>query len=177
MPPTMLDEGQVNLLAQPGLYYRLAMNTWRNVTSTLARFPSACTPHLSSFAQDFLLLLSCDSVTGDSEYRVLRSDGKMLLSGKAGAQQIGFDAAGSGKLFAIKVVNTAREIALGTGFAVPDLLTQEVRVHRNADAKRIFTARVAEPATSRATYAVSPDGRQLALLNRNGISLFALPEE
>ena len=46
LPPTLLNEGQVNLLSQPNMHYRLALRTWDNKATTLARFTSSCTPGL-----------------------------------------------------------------------------------------------------------------------------------
>ena len=83
MPPALLNEGQVQLLAKPNKQYRLAF--WRpqnGETTTVARFPSGCIPEVSSFAPDLLLVGTCELNTGVHEYRVLRSDGKVVLRGR-----------------------------------------------------------------------------------------------
>ena len=79
--PTLLDEGQARLLAQPNMRYRVSILTWDNQASTLARFSSRCTPELSSLAPDLIFLVSCDKQTGVREFRVLRSNGKLALKG------------------------------------------------------------------------------------------------
>ncbi len=177
MPPTLLNEGQVKLLAQPKMHYRLAMNTWdAKTTTTLARFESRCTPELASVPPDLLFLLSCNIVDGSKEYRVLRPDGKMLLRGKAGPHEVSHEAAGNNRqgAFAVKVVYAEREISPGADFKAADLEAQEVRVYR-ADGKRLAAVRVTEPVASHGGYALSPDGSQLAILSGSHIDLFPVP--
>jgi hypothetical protein len=179
MPPTLLNEGQVKLLAQPKMRYRLAIDTWdAKTTTTLARFESRCTPELASVAPDLLFLLSCNIVDGSTEYRVLRADGKMLLRGKAGPHEVSHEAAGNNRqgAFAVKVVYAEREISPSADFKAADLEAQEVRIYR-ADGKRLAAVRVSEPVPSHGGYALSPDGSQLAVLSGSQIDLFPVPAQ
>lgn len=177
LPPTLLNEGQVHLLAGQSRAYRLAMSTWQNTQSTLARFESQCTPQLSSIAPDLLFLLSCDAQTGDIQYRVLSPDGKLVLRGKAAPRQVGFDAAGSSRAFAMKLVNASRDLSFGADFTGLDLDSAELRVYRATDGKRLLSVRVNDPSTSLRTYALSPAASQLAVLSGSEIQLFAVPAE
>jgi hypothetical protein len=177
LPPTLLNEGQVKLLAQPKNRYRLAMSTWDNKTATLARFASLCTPDLSSVAPDLLFLMTCDQTSGATEYRVLRADGKLLLTGKAGPREVGQDAIGNNQnqTFAVKVVRANRELSSGGWFRGSELESEEVRVYRASDGKRLLAVRVEDPGTNRGDYALSPDGSQLAILAGSEIRLFPVP--
>ena len=47
--PTLLNEGQTELLAQPNNRYRISMRTWDNHATTIARFESSCTPLSPAF--------------------------------------------------------------------------------------------------------------------------------
>jgi hypothetical protein len=174
-PPTLLNEGQAKLLAQPGLHYRIAMTTWDNKTTTLARFKSYCTPDLSSIAPDLLFLLSCDADGAAMHYRTLRADGKMLLHGDDIRGELAHDAAGGTDTFAVKVVRAERPITPGGSFKPSELASQEVRVFRASDGKRLMTAHVKDPIASHGTYALSPDGSHLAVLSESQISFFAVP--
>jgi len=179
MPPTLLNEGQVKLLAQPKNRYRLAMSTWDNNTVTLARFGSLCTPNLSSVAPDLLFLLTCNVTDGATEYRVLRSDGELLLRGKAGPKEVGQDAIGSNQnqTFAVKVVHANRALSSGGQFRGLELESEEVRVYRASDGKRLLSVRVDEPGTSQGGYALSADGSRLAVIAGSEIRLFPVPAE
>jgi hypothetical protein len=176
MPPTLLNEGQVRILAHSSTGYRLALDTWQDKSATLARFESACTPRLSSVAPDLLFLTSCSSIAGGLDYRVLRPDGKLMLRGTAAPLQFGIEVAGNGSRFALKSVKFAHDIT-GQDFAGSDLESEEVRVYRAEDGKRLLSVIVTQPVTSRASYALSSDGSQLAVLSGAEIKLFAVPAD
>lgn len=175
-PPTLLNEGQAKLFAQPNMHYRLELGTWDGKTKTLALFTSRCTPELSSVRPDLLFMLSCDVATGALEYRVLDAQGKLLLQGESGPRQIGYQVRGDAErgIFAIKLVYAVREVGHGIEFNARDLEAEEVRVYRVADGKRLFVARVNDPIASHDTYALSPDGAQLAVVSTAEIRLFPL---
>lgn len=179
LPPTLLNEGQVTLLSQPNMHYRLALNTWTNKAVTLARFTSSCTPELSSVAPDLLFLVTCGTVGGINEYRVIRADGKVLLRGQLGQHDAGKEVIGDQKagLFAIKVVHAVSALSPGVEFRATDLESEEVRVYRASDGKRLFAVRVDEPSASHGSYAVSPDGVHLAILTQSQIQLTPLPAQ
>ena len=179
LPPTLLNEGQVKLLSQPKMGYRLAISTWDNQTVTLARFVSRCTPELSSVAPDLLFLLSCDAINGATEYRVLRADGKLLLRGESGPREVGQQALGNNqnRTFAVKLVHAGRELSPGQEFMGTELEAVEVRVYRAEDGKRLLAVRTQEPAASHSDYALSPDGSQLAILSGSQIKFFPVPAQ
>jgi hypothetical protein len=179
MPPTLLNEGQVKLLAQPKMRYRLAMTTWENKSITLALFESMCKPQLSSLAPDLLYLMTCSVPSGETEYRVLRADGKLVLRGKAGPQDVGHEAIGNSQMqtFALKIVHANRELSSGQDFQGWNLESEKVRVYRASDGKRLFAAHVDQPASSRGSYALSPDGSKLAVLAESQIHFFPVQIE
>jgi len=177
MPPTLLNEGQVVLFARPDFGYRMVLNKWANTTDTMARFESACTPRLASVAPDLLFLVSCDGHGGGGDFRVVRNDGKLMLRGNTGPAQAGLDAAGNAHAFAVKMVTADRDMAPGVTFTAADLRSEEVRVYRVGDGKRLLSVRVDDPSTSRASYALSPDGAQLAVLSGTEIKVFPVPEQ
>jgi hypothetical protein len=174
MPPTLLNEGQVRILAHSSTGYRLALSTWEDKSATLARFESMCVPRLSSLAPDLLFLTSCTNRTGGMEYRVLRPDGKLMLRGTAAPLQFGIEVAGNGHTFALKSVKTARDLE-SFEFDSTDLESQEVRVYRADDGKRLLSVIVPRPVASRTSYALSSDGAQLAVVSGAEIKLFAVP--
>jgi hypothetical protein len=177
MPPTLMNEGQINLLAQPRMRYRLAMNTWDNQTLTLARFSSACRPELSSFAPDLLLVQTCSTTGGSSEFRVLRPDGQVVMRGRPNPQELGHEAKGNNvsQTFAVKVMHAASAVRQGSVFHGSDLVEEEVRVYRATDGKRLAAIRAGAPAPSHDGYSLSPDGAQLAILSGAQISIYPVP--
>ena len=178
-PPTLLNEGQVKLLNQSKDRYRLAISTWDNKTATLAHFVSVCTPDLSSVAPDLLFLTTCSETDRGTEYRVLRADGKLLLRGKSGSREVGQNAIGNiqNQTFAVKVVRANRQLSSGEPFRGAELESEEVRVYRASDGKRLLAVSVEVPGTSHGDYALSPDGSKLAILAGSEIRLFPVPPE
>ena len=70
-----------------------------------------------------------------------------------------------------------RELSPGIEFRTTDLESQEVRVYRASDGKRLLAVRVKDPVASYDSYALSPDGNQLAVLSASEIKFFPVPAE
>lgn len=176
MAPTLLDEGQARLLAQPNMRYRVSMLTWDNQASTLARFSSRCTPELSSFAPDLIFLVSCDKQTGVREFRVLRSNGKLALKGGSNPDDFDHVAKGSPnrQTFVVKTVQSTIPQGGNDRFLEADLSTAELEVYRATDGKRLLGVRVGSPSASRDGYALAPDSSELAVLTRGQISIYSV---
>ena len=178
LPPTLLNEGQVKLLAQPGMRYRILMQDWDNRTSTFARFESGCTPDLSSIAPDLIFMVSCGKQNEEFEYRVVQPEGKMVLKSMPTLSDFGFAATGSAnhEVFAVKSVQSTRPVPQGAAFSAADFSSEALGVYRAADGKRLLSVVVGSPSSSRDGFALAPDGSQLAVLNRDQIQLYSVPQ-
>ena len=178
MAPTLLNEGQIALRALPNSRYRVSMQTWNGQAHQITQFNSGCTPTLSSVAPDLLFLLSCDKQTEAREYRVLRTDGKLVLKGDSGPTELGQSAAGISKdAFVVKTVQSTLPATPGATFRADQFASEELRVYRATDGKRLLGVRVAAPIASQDGYALSPDGTQLAVLNQDSIAVYAVPSK
>jgi hypothetical protein len=183
LPPTMLNEGQIKLLQQPSTsatqdtHYRLQLRTWDNVPHTMARFASACTPAVSSLAPDLALLVTCSVANKAREYRVMRPDGKLVLRGQSTLNELGHAAIGDDEAreFAVRIFAADQPVLPGQVFNGLSLQTAEVAVYGSEDGKQVFNTRVREPAACKTGYALAPGGRQLAVLTRDHIALYAMP--
>jgi len=175
--PALLNEGQVSLRPQPEGDYRIAIDKWKNSTASLARFRSTCAPAVSSISPDLLFLLSCVTNIGELEYRVIRPDGTLMLRGRPGFRQSGIETAADPKRFAVKFVSRFGDVPPGSRFSASDLSFSEIRVYRAEDAKRIAAIRVEDPPTSYGALALSPGGKQLAVLSGAKIKIFTLPAD
>jgi hypothetical protein len=177
MAPTLLNEGQAKLKAQPGKVYRIALQTWDNRAQTVARFKSGCTPELTSIAPDLIFLVSCDAFTDGREYRVLRPDGKVVLKGDSTLNEAGHAAEGSAdqKAFAVKIVVSSQPLPPGALFSAADFSSEELRVYRATDGKRLLGVRLPAPSSSSDGFALAPDGSQLAVLTLDQLAIYAVP--
>ncbi len=176
MPPTLLNEGQATLEALPDASYRVSLLTWDNHGSILARFSSSCTPELSSFAPDLILVVSCSKQTRERTYRVLNSNGKLALKSDSHSNNCGNAAKGSAnrQTFVVKTVQSSTPVLAGDAFSAADLASEDLEVYRAADGKRLLGVRVSSPSASRDGYALAPDSSQLAVLTRDQISIYSV---
>jgi hypothetical protein len=179
MPPTLLNEGQATLEALPDGSYRVSLLTWDNHASILARFSSSCTPELSSFAPDLILVVSCNKQTRERAYRVLNSNGKLALKSDSHSNNCGNAAKGSAnrQTFVVKTVQSSSPVLAGDAFSAADLASEELEVYRATDGKRLLGVRVASPSLSRDGYALAPDSSQLAVLTRDRISVYSVAKD
>jgi hypothetical protein len=177
MAPTLLNEGQVTLSAQSNMRYRISMVTWDNHTSVVARFTSSCMPELSSIAPDFIFLVSCDKSTQGREYRVLHRDGKLALKGDSTENDCGHAAEGSAnqEAFVVKIVQSSVPVPPGAPLNAAHFSSEELRVYRAADGKRLLAVRAGSPSLSRDGYALAPDASQLAVLTRDQLAFYSVP--
>jgi hypothetical protein len=177
MPPTLLNEGQVTLSAQSNMRYRISMLTWDDHASVVARFTSSCTPQLSSIEPDLIFLVNCDKQNGGREYRVLHANGKLVLKGDSTPNDCGHAAEGSAnqQAFVVKIVQSTLPVPPGAPMSASQFSTEELRVYRAADSKRLLSVRAGPPSLSRDGYALAPDASQLAVLTRDQLEIYSVP--
>lgn len=173
LPPTLLNEGQVRLLALPSHRYRVDLFTWDSKTTVLDRFGSGCAPQLTSLAPDLLFLSSCNVHNGMLEYRVLNSSGKLTLKGFSTPDDLSDNAKGTATPGAF-VVKTVRSSVVRPGypFSESSLESEELGVYRAEDGKRLFGVHLGSPTSSVDGYALAADGSQLAVLTRDQVSIY-----
>jgi hypothetical protein len=177
MPPTLLNEGQARLTALPNMRYRISMLSWDNHASILTQFTSSCTPEFSSITPDLIFLVSCDKHSQGREYRVLRSNGKLALKGDSTVNECGHAADGSAnhEAFVVKIVESTEPVPPGAPLSAAHFSSEELRVYRAADGKRLLGVRIASPSLSRDGYALAPDASQLAVLTRDQLAVYSVP--
>jgi hypothetical protein len=177
MPPTLLNEGQVQLMRISNRRFALRLARWNGEATIVARFPSACLPDVSSFAPDLLMVATCELSTGSHEYRVLRPSGKVLLRGRPDPQMAGQSAQGNGHTFAVKNLHSSQSMLHNAHFEGSDLDYEEVRVYQSSDGRRVTSVRLQAPPPSHGAYALSPDGAQLAVIADAKVNLFSVPAQ
>jgi hypothetical protein len=177
MPPTLLNEGQVQLMSISNKQFALKLARWNGEATIVARFPSACLPDVSSFAPDLLMVATCELSTGSHEYRVLRPNGKVVLRGRPDPQMAGQSAQGNGRAFAVKNLHSSQSMLHDAHFEGSDLDYEEVRVFESSDGRRLTSVRLPAPPPSHGAYALSPDGAQLAVIADAKVNLFSVPAQ
>jgi hypothetical protein len=177
VPPTLLNEGQVQLLGKLKTQFVLRLARWNGEPATVARFSSACIPDVSSFAPDLLMVATCELSTGAHEYRVLRPSGKVVLRGRPDPQAAGQSGQGNGRCFAVKNLHATQSMLRGAHFQGSNLDYEVVRVFQSNDGRQLTSVRLQAPPPSHGAYALSPDGAQLAVIADAKVNLFAVPAQ
>jgi hypothetical protein len=177
IPPTLLNEGQVQLLGKLKTHFVLKLARWNGEPVTVARFSSACIPDVSSFAPDLLMVASCEVGTGAHEYRVLRPNGKVLLRGRPDPQIASQSGQGNGQCFAVKNLHAIQSMLRGAHFQGSDLDYEVVRVFQSRDGRQLTSVRLQTPPPSHGAFALSPDGAQLAVIADAKVNLFSVPAQ
>lgn len=126
-----------------------------------------------------MFLVSCDKENEEFEYRVLGPNGNLTLKGSANLNEFGYAAEGSANHedFVVKTVQSTRPITAGVLFSAADFSSEELRVYRAADGKRLLSVRIGSPSSSRDGFALAPDGSELAVLNRDQIAVYSVPSK
>lgn len=182
LPPTLLNEGQVKLFLESGQpqqrdkHYRLDLRTWDNLARNLGTFTSSCKPEVSSLSPDLVLLVTCNRVNQARDYRVIRSNGKLVLRGQSQLKELGHAAVGDAESneFAMRIFEADEPVLPGEVYRAANLQSAQLEVYRSDNGKHLFSVHVSDPAASSGGYALAPGGGQLAILTRDRLALYTM---
>jgi hypothetical protein len=177
LPPVLLNEGEVKLYRQSEKQFHLVMLTWSGEKRSLAHFRSTCVPQMSTSAPDVLFLSRCSSLTAMREYHILRADGTEILQGQSPAEELGHAVLGNTQWMelVLKTVESDEPLDPGDIFHLSDLTSEHLRVYSAVDGKTLISVHASAPLASVGGFAIAPDGRELAVLTREQILIYALP--
>ena len=108
---------------------------------------------------------------------MLHRDGKLALKGDSTENECGHAAEGSAnqQAFVVKIVQSALPVPPGAPMSASQFSTEELRVYRAGDSKRLLSVHAGPPSLSRDGYALAPDASQLAVLTRNQLEVYSVP--
>jgi hypothetical protein len=107
---------------------------------------------------------------------MLRRDGKPVLKGWSSSAELEQTASGSAatSVFAIGIAEAAKPMNAESPFRLSDLKAQDVNVYRVDDGRKLVALKIPSLLPTLQTFALSPDGMQLAILQQAQIVLYAL---
>ncbi|HEY0263563.1 MAG TPA: hypothetical protein VGC07_03485 [Granulicella sp.] len=170
-PPVITDDYEYIVAGVGPRRWRLvAHNVDGGNVRTLVTLESRCRPRLSAPLSKALFVTGCDA-EGARWYRVLGEDGRSLLRSRPSMEEIEDSAAGGGEELAIRYVRLASASSSATDFKIRELKSEHISV-RSRDGKSLLA--IAEPQypLSRESYALSTDGRRLAVLTKTNVEVF-----
>ena len=174
-PPVLSDAGEIRVNSIGHDRWRIRELRWDHTEHTIANINSFCHPNISTPLPDSVFLVGCTQSPLQNWYRLIRLDGHPILNGHGSSEEIEQSSSSSNEDdFAVRVVRCHTSKARGAYFHKQDLKEQEVSVYRANDGKRLFFS--INPAVSLAeqSFALAPDGAQLAILTNDSISLYPI---
>jgi hypothetical protein len=177
LPPILSDDGEVRLSTIGKNRWRISEHSWTGEQRILKQLDSTCRPEITSVPPDLLFVTGCDRLAEGKWYRMLRPDGKLVLKGSSPSTEQAHRASGStsNSVFAVGITELVRAIDESSAFHSSDLKDLHVAVYRAEDGKKLTAVTISDPLPTLQTFALSPDGRQLAVLDNSQIVFYALP--
>jgi hypothetical protein len=105
------------------------------------------------------------------------ANGNLALKGDSTLNECGHAAEGSAnrEAFVVKIVQSTLPVPPGVPMSASQFSSEELRVYRAADGKRLLSVRAGPPSLSRDGYALAPDASQLAVLTRDQLAIYSVP--
>jgi hypothetical protein len=174
-PPVLSDAGEIRLNAAGQNRWLIREFRWDHTIHTVATLTSACRPDIATPLPGAVFLIGCSQSPAQNWYRMIRLDGHPLLKGRGSSQEIEQSSSSSNQdAFAVRVVRANVTKSRGDFFHKEDLKEQEVSVYRASDGKRLFFTINSGVSLTQQSFALSPNGAQLAILSNLTISLYPI---
>jgi hypothetical protein len=171
--PVLAESGEIFVKALGSRRWQISEVNWEFKTRTVATVSSGCEPQVSASAQNTLFVLGCTSGESQRWYRVLDMNGHTLLKGAPSTYQIEQRAISAGPdTFAIRTVSTVIPTFDGRKLRADAMLNEKIGIFRMSDGRRVFGADTLSYPQSVDSFAVSPDGSQLALLTGRDVEFY-----
>jgi hypothetical protein len=173
LPPVLTDESEFSAaLAGPHQWTLLEKDFNGNTLRTITTFTSQCAPHFSQPLARTLFVTGCEP-QGARWYRVLSQDGHTLLKGRPSMEEIEDSIAGGGNdEFAIRTVKLANASASSSNFKLRELRSEHIYIHRGLGGTSLLAVTEPNYPVSRESYALSTDGRHLAVMTKADVEVF-----
>jgi hypothetical protein len=174
-PPILSDSGEIRVNASGRNRWRIREFRWDKSEHTIATITSDCHPNLATPLSGSVFVIGCSTSPLQNWYRLIRLDGHPILNGRGSSEEIEQSSSSTSQNdFAVRVVRAYFSKAHGQTFKKNDLKEQEVSVYRASDGKRLFFSLNPDVSLAEQSFALSPDGAQLAILSGVNISLYPI---
>lgn len=174
--PTILsDSGELRLHAIGDHRWQLDEERWDRSTRPLITSTSYCRPTISAQKFGHLFLAGCADRSGLRWYRMLRPDGHPVLKRSSPLSEIEHSAdTAASSAFAVRVVKATKTLYPGDSFNKVDLGSEEISIYRVRDGHQIFTTSTDDMPLMVQSFALSPTGRNMVLLDNKSISFYTI---
>lgn len=172
----VLDTGLI--LTERGLRDRwtVSESDWDGKRRQILHVDSGCPLRVEALPANLILLVGCNMEQSRAWYKIVRSNGKTLLTGNVPSNGLleQADAPTDASVFAIGIAQASHPVDFDQGVVASDFQNVAVSVYRIADGRRLFATRSASGAINRQSFALSQSGKRLAILSGGDVSLYRI---
>ncbi len=173
--PVLSDLGEIRTRLISHTQWQISEYRWDRTDHKIARTTSSCRPRITTLPSGYLFVIGCDSTPGILWYRMLRPDGHPVLKGHSPSAEIEQASTSvSPDEFALRIVKALRPMSPGQPFRRTDIESQVISVYRTSDGHRLFSTSAAEVPMAEQSFALSPEGNQVALIGDSAIRFYAV---
>jgi len=170
------SDGYIESLRANGDQWLLNLNFFSGGTMVLGKVNSTCSPSFDFLSQQKVLVTACEG-GGAHKLVVLGTDGKHLWENLSSPQAIWplLVVSPDGSRLARETLTVNRPVNAYSPLDTDDIKGQLVRVFDAADGKIELEAQASPAFDAGGNVAISPSGRQVALIHAGAIEVFNLP--
>jgi hypothetical protein len=173
--PILSDFGEIRVRSIGHSHWQISEYRWDRTERNIARTSSYCRPRISTALSGYLFIVGCDSTPGTRWYRMIGPDGRPILRAFSPSEEIEQTSSSiTPNEFAVRVVKLTTPLASGQSFRKANIQDEEVNVYRTSDGLRLFSTAAAEVPLSEQSFALSPNGSQLALIGDSSINFYPI---
>jgi hypothetical protein len=177
--PAILDSGLLLSDAGAREKWMIQQLTWAHRKQSIVHVNSSCPLRVDTLPTNLILLAGCGAGGSSYWYKVVRADGKTLLTGTMPTDSWveAADAPPGGKVFAIGIAEASRPVDFDAGMITSDFQSVTVSVYRSQDGRRVYATRSSHGAVNRHSFALNVTGDRLAILSGDALSLYRVRDQ
>jgi hypothetical protein len=158
--------------------WTVSESNWDARRRQITRVDSGCPLRVETLPTNLILIVGCSLDQTRAWYKVVRSNGRTLLTGNVPSNGLleQADAPTGAGVFAIGIAQASHPVDFGQGIVASDFQNVAVSVYRIADGRRLFTTRSTSGAVNRQSFALSQSGHRLAIFSGDNVSLYHIGE-
>jgi hypothetical protein len=143
----------------------------------LGKVASTCRPHENFLSQNALIIESCGPKSPDAYLDAWTTDGKKLWSGRREGHLVwpNFAYSRTGDRFAVSLLRINHTIDLADSLIDDDVREQVVQVFDSATGTLLMSTAASPILTAGQNFALSQDGKRLAVLHDGAIEIYKVP--
>jgi hypothetical protein len=172
----VLDTGLI--VTELGLEQKwtVSESNWEARRRQITQVDSGCPLRVETLPTNLILLVGCSFDQTRSWYKIVRSNGRTLLTGNVPGNGLleHADAPTGAGVFAIGIAQASHPVDFGQGIVASDFQNVAVSVYRISDGHRLFATRSSSGAVNRQSFALNESGSRLALLSGDEVSLYRI---